>query len=182
MADVFDFETLFRESYTSLCYFANQYIPEVDAAEDLVQDAFLQLYKVKQDIRDVKSAKSYLYTCIRNAALNIIRHQKVEEKFINQNIGLQNEDRVMNDIITSEVVGAVNRAIELLPEKCKEIFKLGYYDELKNAEIAAQLGISVNTVKTQKQRALQMLRIKLKDFDLLPAILLAFYLTVRIFF
>lgn len=180
--NVFDFETLFRVSYNSLCYFSRQYISDDAVAEDLVQDAFLQLYKVKADFFDMKSAKSYLYTCVRNAALNIIRRQKVEEKFMGQNAIEQNEDRVMNDIILSEVIGAVNNAIEMLPEKCRNIFKLGYFDELKNPEIAAQLGISINTVKTQKQRALQMLRFKLKDFDMLPVFLFSMLQVVNIFF
>lgn len=178
----FDIEKLFSESYNSLCYFATQYISEPRTAEDLVQDAFLQLYKVKDNITDVRSAKSYLYTSVRNAALNLIRHQKVQEKFISQHKTGQNEDQTIHDLITAEVVGAIHRAIELLPDRCKEIFKLGYFEELNNAEIASHLGISVNTVKTQKKRALQLLRIKLKDFDLVLATVLLFVHDMNIFF
>jgi RNA polymerase sigma factor (sigma-70 family) len=76
-------------------------------------------------------------------------------------------------IIRAEVIGEIQRSIEDLPEGCKVVIKLAFTEGLKNEEIAKALGISINTVKSQKQRALKLLRLNLdfKSFLILLAIL-----------
>jgi RNA polymerase sigma factor (sigma-70 family) len=68
------------------------------------------------------------------------------------------EEAVFHTIIRSEVLAEIHKAITLLPGSCQQIFRMSYLDDMKNNQIADVLGISVNTVKTQKQRALKVLR------------------------
>ena len=68
------------------------------------------------------------------------------------------EEDVSEKIIRAEVVNELFKAIELLPAACREIFRLGYIEGLSNPKIAEVLDVSVNTVKTQKQRGIKILR------------------------
>lgn len=166
-------ETCFREHYARLCYFAAKFTGDRLAAEDVVQDAFLKLWNHTGAFEDME-ARSFLYTTVRNACLNLIRHGKVEQKFAATVSDAPPEEQQLglDLLIRAEVLGQIHQAVEMLPEGCRKVLKLAYFESLKNEEIAQQLGISVNTVKTQKARALQLLRLRLTT----PAYLLFLYL------
>ncbi len=155
-------ESLFSLYYARLCYFAFKMIGEREAAEDLVQEAFVKLWERQDDFTSELSAKTFLYVTVRNACLNRIRHEEVEKKYIKaHNSEEVEEEKGLQQIIQAEVLGEIHNAIEALPQGCRQVLKLAYFEGLKNHEIAEQLGISVNTIKTQKARALQLLRLKL---------------------
>ena len=154
------FENLFRSCYAGLCYYVFRINDNKEEAEDIVQDAFFKLWNRWDDFNDQGSAKNFLYTTVRNASLNVVRHGSVKKKFFDQqHKDTADEPNILQEIIRAEVIGEIYRAIEQLPAGCRTIFTMGYIDGLKNAEIAGQLGISINTVKTQKARALQLLRL-----------------------
>src|SRR4029077_16047444 len=126
--------------------------------------AFFKLWDRWNDFHDQVSAKNFLYTTVRNAGLNVVRHGSVKKKFLDQqHKETADEPNILQEIIRAEVIGEIYRAIEQLPAGCRVIFTMGYIDGLKNAEIADQLGISINTVKTQKARALQLLRLAIHN-------------------
>lgn len=156
-------EHIFSEYYARLVHFCFQIVHDKSAAEDIVQDAFVNYWDLRQTVLNNKqSIKSFLYSSVRNASFNYIRHDKVIEKYI-QSLEPDpvEEINAMHYIIRSEVLGEIHKAISSLPESCQRISRMGYLEGKKNQEIAEELGISVNTVKTQKQRALQLLRLKL---------------------
>lgn len=166
------FEQLFKSQYARLVYYAAQIIDNKEAAEDIVQNVFMMLWAGGKVFPNDKACKSFLYTSVRNACLNWMRHARVEEKYLQeQEAEPLDSVQALNAIIKAEVVGEIFKALEGLPEGCRKIFKMSYLRELKNQEIADKLNISVNTVKTQKARALQLLRIKLKDHFALLLIL-----------
>ncbi|MBO9728717.1 MAG: RNA polymerase sigma-70 factor [Chitinophaga sp.] len=154
---------LFRTYYTRLCYFAFQLIGNQDQARDIAQEAFVSYLAQRDQVSDHPVAvKNFLYSSVRNACLNALRHEKVVEKFAAAQENMPTEDStVMLSIIKSEVAGEIHRVLETLPEACQLIIRMGYIDGLKNQEIAAQLNISINTVKTQKKRGLYLLRQRL---------------------
>ena len=162
---VMEFDIFFRQHYASLCYFAFQIIKDQHESEDVVQNAFMKLHPLLEDFNSENAAKGFLYTCIRNECFNNLRHVKVHEKFTVSNQNSQiNEGHFLNSIIETEVLDAVYLSIEQLPEGCRNILKMTFFEEMKNQEVADKLGISINTVKTQKQRAVQLLKLRLKDF------------------
>jgi RNA polymerase sigma-70 factor (ECF subfamily) len=84
----------------------------------------------------------------------------------------EKEEFVLNEMIRAEVLKEVMNEINNLPEQCGKVLKLAYLDGLKNQEVAKVLNISVHTVKNQKARAIQLLRTRLRDRDLMAFLLL----------
>jgi RNA polymerase sigma-70 factor (family 1) len=157
-------EELFRECYARLVHFSFQLTGNKAGAEDIVQDAFARYLDLRDHISDNKLAvKAWLYNTVRNKSLNLLRHEQVEKKYLNlQSPDPSDNTQAMHAMIRSEVVAEIIRAVDSLPEGCRRIVLMSYMDGKKNQEIAEELGISVNTVKTQKKRALQLLRLQLK--------------------
>ncbi|WP_353186148.1 RNA polymerase sigma-70 factor [Parapedobacter lycopersici] len=156
-------EKLFKEYYTRLCHFAWQLLNDKDAAEDVVQDAFMVYWNNRDTIIDNDVAiKNFLYAAVRNACYNVARREKVTQRFqLLHQIEELEESQVLANIIRSEVMVEIYGIMQSMPAGCQEVFRLGYLEGLSNTEIAEQLDISVNTVKTQKQRGLKLVKGKL---------------------
>ncbi|QPH41483.1 RNA polymerase sigma-70 factor [Pedobacter endophyticus] len=133
-------------------------------AEDLVQDAFIKLWNHDEAFLEVSSLKSYVYTTVKNACVDKLRRSQVVRKYETHAVHHHQlaESDFTEPLITAETIRIINNAIEALPEQGRNVFKMSLAG-LKNHEIAQQLSISVNTVKTHKQRALSNLRISLGD-------------------
>lgn len=171
-------ETLFRRYYARLCHFAFLYLKEEKAAEDVVQDAFVAFWKNRDAISDHPVAiKNYFYTAIRNACLNIYKHAQVQAKFQERYQPQLSEDPMfLESLIKAEVMEKIRSVVENLPQGCAQVFRMGYLEGLSNTEIAQDLGISINTVKTQKRRALLALRTHLRPEALSLILFLRYWL------
>lgn len=161
---LYDIEYLFNKYYARLCYFTFKLIKNQDDSKDLVQDVFLKCWQKKETFESELAIKNFLYLSLKNASLNYIRHLTVEKKFVDD-LSPEKfiEEKTISNLIRAEVLATIHLAIENLPDGCKLVLKLAFNEGLKNDQIAQQLGISVNTVKTQKQRALKLLRLSLSD-------------------
>ncbi|MNL25492.1 ECF RNA polymerase sigma factor SigW [compost metagenome] len=171
----YSFEELFKDSYAGLCHFAIQFLKDDDAAKDIVQEVFITYWNMdSRPSFDSSSTSAFLYSSVRYACLNKLRRQKLELGFINDQEADPSEDAIaLNAMIRSEVMAELHKVITTLPDNCQKIFRMGYLDGLKNPQIAAELGISINTVKTQKKRGLQLLKMRLSsDFFALISIFL----------
>jgi len=155
---------LFHEFYDRLVYFAFQFVKNKDNAKDIAQDAFVKYWDARENVANDKIAiKNFLYSTVRNASLNTIRHGKVVESYAQLHNSVEPEQpAVIEAIIASEVMSAVHSAVQSLSENHKQVSILSYMEGKKNQEIADELQMSINTVKKQKQRALQLLRLKLE--------------------
>ncbi len=171
-----DFQILFSTTYNGLVYFACNILGDRDDAEDIVQDAFVKYWNCKDEVEtDIAAKKSYLYSTVKNSCLNFLRHKTVAKKYEDQLADTLIDDKiVINAIIRAEVLSEIHNAIESLPSACRQISKMSFLEEKKNQEIADELGLSINTVKTQKQRAMHLLREKL-TLELFYIMVLVFY-------
>ncbi len=171
------FDNTFKKYYSRLCYFSFHILKDKSSAEDIVQESFIKYWNNMDEIcNDDVSIKSFLYNTVRNASLNLIRHEKVVDNYLRkQDPSPIEEAQIINTMIKSEVLGEIYKAINTLPPHCQTISKLSFINGMRNQEIADELQISVNTVKTQKQRALQLLRLRINPE--LFALLLAFVLS-----
>lgn len=173
------FERLFKAKYNPLCAFASGIIKDSDAAEEIVQEVFVKLWAQRDKIDVSASISSYLYSAVRNAALNAIKHLQVKEAYKKQNkIERDNAENVISDaLIGSELEQKINVAISRLPSERKKIFLLSRTEGLKYKEIAEKLEISVKTVENQMGKALASLRNELAEF--IPAVLIAIILGMK---
>jgi len=171
VGDITAFEMLFRTYYQPLCQYAFTFLRDKEDAEEIVQSTFLMVWEKRETLSIRTSVKPYLYAMVRNACLNVIKHQKIKQKHAGEEIALadRSHDAVAQTVASNELEHRINMAVEELPEQCRMVFKLSRFEELKYAEIAAQLNISIKTVENQMGKALKIMREQLKDY--LPLIM-----------
>src|SRR5690554_3623633 len=169
-------EHIFKTYYRRLCHFAWQLTGDPFIVEDMVQDAFANYWKNMQKVSNDESAiRNFLYTSVRNACYNHHTRKKVVKRWESLTpINNEAPPEILHKIIRSEVMSEVYRVMKLMPEGCREVFRLGYLEGLNNPAIAKTLQVSINTVKTQKQRGLKILRNNLNP----EVYLLLFYLLI----
>jgi len=170
------FEELFNTYYPALCSFAHTYLNDKNLAEDIVQEVFLKMLNSRSELDLVLSIKSFLYTSVKNKCLNQLKHTRVIGKHAEMESSVKESEVYFVDrVIEEETHRLIYNAIDKLPPRCKEIVLLSL-NGLKNNDIAKELKVSVNTVKTQKAIAYKQLRIKLKHlFALTPLFLQHFF-------
>lgn len=165
------YETLFHNHYNELVRFAEGIIFDPQLAEDVVQNLFIHLWENANNIQIKSSLRAYLFRAVKNRCLNRLKELQIRDKN-----GLLYFEGMLNsgDINIEEEEAALtlrlNSAINKLPDKMAQIFKLKYLESKKQKEIAASLHISENTVKTQLSRAKEKLR------KLLTVLMIAFTL------
>jgi len=169
------FEEIYNTYFPVLCNYAKSIIKDQTLAEDVVSEVFLKLWE-KRDIALFEgSLKSYLYRSVYHQCLNELKHVRVQDKyrdFFLHHLPLIEDgaDYPLSGVIENEINTILHKTIEQLPEQCRKIFVMSRIDGMKHEEIALKLGVSINTVRTQIHRALEKLRIELKDF--LPLLLI----------
>jgi RNA polymerase sigma-70 factor (ECF subfamily) len=143
-----------------------QYLNNRNVVEDLVQDFFVSLWEQAPDLQINLSLKSYLFAGIRNRCLDYLKHQKVVEKFRTHILfsaeGIDNPAE--HYFAESELRCAIERSMQKLSPRCREIFELSRLNGLSNKEIADHLGISIRTVELQICNSLKILRKGLSEY------------------
>ncbi|PWG78184.1 RNA polymerase sigma-70 factor [Pararcticibacter amylolyticus] len=175
--DVLAYKVLFESHYPRLCDFAMRFVNDPDTAEDIVQDVFVAYLERRSMVSGrPESIKSFLYNSVKNACLNAIRDSKVAGKYeANHGLPSIEEKHALNMMVHSEVIGEIHQALSRLPDGCSMVIRLGFFEGLNNPQIAQKLRISVNTVKSQKQRALSLLRDHLSPQALVLLLPLLFF-------
>lgn len=159
------FEELFSEYFVPLTNFAKSYVKDEDAAKELAQDAFINLWQKKDEIDKDKSIKSYLFTSVRNRSLNYIRdNKKYKSEYLDIELEKSNDFFDSDVLTTKELQDKITASINSLPEKCRKVFEMSRFEDLKYKEIAKELNISIKTVENQIGKALKTLRKDLKDY------------------
>ncbi len=160
------FKSLFKSHFSSLCAFAVSFVHDEDMAKDIVHQAFIKLWEKRDAIDMEKQVKSYLFSTVHNLCLNYIRDNKKFSKneFDAETYTLPGQLEDQDVMEKAELHARINRAIDSLPEKCREVFIMNRFDEMKYQEIADKTGISIKTVEAQISKALRILREQLVDY------------------
>ncbi len=152
-------EALFRCYHTTLCRTALRIVNDPLAAEDIVQDFFLQLWQKHSNISEIDQVEAYLKRSVRNRSLNYLRDQQRipqgEDDF--PDLPLTDNSAAV-ELELAELQNKVDQAIDALPERCRLVFVLKQFEEMTYKEIAEQLDISPKTVENQMARAYKLLR------------------------
>lgn len=156
------FQLIFDEWYEHMCFFAHRILNDHTIAEDIVQDAFINLWKNKEKIETEEHIKAFLYKVVRNKCINHIKHEEIKRKYAkNFEHPIESDDFFVRLVIEEETKRLIFETEEQLTQKQKEVFKLAMKG-FNNQEISKELGISINTVKTHKRIAYGILKKKIE--------------------
>ena len=149
---------LFDRYYKPLVIYSVKYVTSLEAAEDIVQSLFIRIWEKKKYMSISGSLRSYLFTSARNSSIDYIKeYRKIDmdsiEAYENTIIS---EERSLEEIDNRRKL--LYAEIEKLSPQSKKVFEAIVFNDLKYKEVAAALGISVNTVKTLFSRSLKKLR------------------------
>ncbi|MDR1224312.1 MAG: RNA polymerase sigma-70 factor [Tannerella sp.] len=163
LSDRREFQELFDGFYVPLCVFAVKYVGDAELSADIVQDCFLKLWQLRSDFFYLHQVKSFLYTSIRNRCLNEIEHGRVVDEFAQKMLREEEEVFFYDHVIEEETCRILTDGISQLPKQMKSIMTLAL-EGLSNGEIAGELSVSTETVRSLKKIAYKKLRVILKDY------------------
>lgn len=150
---------LFISYYSAMCLFASPYVGE-ENAEDVVEDVFLRLLQFDFSFKDAAHLKAYLYRSVKNACLDYIKSTVRQHE--RQGVYADELDDFDTDyatqIMQTEAIRILHHALNTLPQQTAAVLKLTYLEGMSNQQAADELQVSINTIKTQKQRGLSKLR------------------------
>lgn len=161
----------FEKLYAPLCQYAFRLVKETEACEDIVQDVFARIWEKRKDLIGSENIRYYLFTAVRNNCLTYLdQEQRMPVYSLSYLDIADNESEELTvkagapDQEPLNYKALLEKGIELLPPKCKEVFLLNRMGQLSNREIAFTLRISVKTVENQLWKAMKMLRSFAKTF------------------
>ncbi|WP_430813322.1 RNA polymerase sigma-70 factor [Carboxylicivirga sp. RSCT41] len=168
--DMDAFQVFYKTYFKRLCNYAGMFVCRSDEAEDIVQDTFFKLWDNRTSIDTDQSVIGLMYRSIRNQCLNKLDHDKVHEKFVAFAKNYEAIDRVyrldfeLQDVDADHfyVFSEIVKAIDELPDKRKEVFRLSKIEGQSHNEIAQQLNISSKGVERHITLANKSLRSRLK--------------------
>jgi len=159
------FADIYKRYYRQLLFFAAKFFVGEAEAEELVSEAFVKLHRGRaagKQFESLEHIKNFLYKVTRNAAVTQLgssQRQSVHmEKYLNATGDQHIDDEARNHRIEAEMLQIIYDAVEGLPTECKRIFKMLYLEERNYQDIAQELGLSAQTVRNQKSRAIQLIR------------------------
>ena len=156
------FCALYERYYNELFYFATRLFVGVNdfTAQDVLQDLFLKVWEGKKEFESFDELKGYLYAAIRNRRRNYAEHVAVVRQH-EEAVDMEPADElIFSTMVESETLAILYHHINQLPRECARVVRLSLSGH-KNQEIAEMLSISIHTVYSQRQKALNLLRLSL---------------------
>ena len=163
-----DFSEIYIEYYPRLLRFACDFIACEEDAENLLQDAFLDLWKINDYIPEIKHVGAYMFRLVRNRCLDYLKHQMCEKNYMAEAAVECRSKMVtlegMGDeaLMAKELSRVIRNTVDNLPPRCREIFLMSRMEGMRHAEIAGRLGLSENTVAVQMGIALRRIRAEIE--------------------
>ena len=171
-----NFETIYLSHFSGMVRFAKEYVLSKEEAENIVHDAFADIWKIRQGgLNNPNYMLAFLFTSIKNKCIDYLRRQIIvrqaetalqEEFRLSIQMKFDSLESFDQTVLSSEenIEDLIHKAIRLLPEKCREIFIKSKLEGMKQSQIAKELNISIHTVETQMVIAYKKLRQELKDY------------------
>lgn len=147
-----------------LCVYANSLVKNIYSAEDIVQNVFIKVWEQRTRLKSDHAIKSFLYKLVYNEFIDLYRKNQslfsLEKSYYDALNGIIQEE---DSESFQRMLNAVNKEIQNLPPKCKEVFILSKKEGLTNIEIAEHLDVSIKTVEAQITKAFSILRSSLEE-------------------
>lgn len=153
------FDLCFRRFYAPLIAFARSKTNHKDIAEEIVQNVFAELWERRETLPLKTEIKQYLFSVVKNDCYDFVRHQKVEQRYLNYLAKHQEESfEFFDTLVDEDFQKLINEVYNSLPEQCRNIFYMSRLEEMSYKDISEKLGISVKTVENHVGKALKLVR------------------------
>lgn len=158
------FRSLHHRFRVRLIYFVMKMGIEQSEAEDIVADAFVKLWQQRQSLQSMPHISNFLYAVCRNNGLNLLDFKQRQAGYLDRYSEMQValQETFSQERVAAEMMSFIDEAMQVLPPKCKEVFEL-FLDDFASIEIAEKLSISMATVRSQKKKAIDLLKKWFKD-------------------
>lgn len=161
-----EFEGLFKQYYPRLCNYARRFMSDREEAADIVQDCFVRLYEKRATIKDI-SVASMLFVMVRNSCINRLKRSALlDMKSIDDFSSLEGTEKLYHadfdfspegKLLFDELEDQIFKALDTLPEKCRQVFVMSRFEGLKNREIAQKNHTSIQNVEKHIAKAVARL-------------------------
>lgn len=168
------FAELYDRYWKTLIDMAGKRSLSIEAAEEIVQDVFVDFFIRRKDIQ-VVSPEAYLRTAVKYQIYKTYRSQQVHEGYVTNVVAIGQLPPLTPDTVmeTKQLREEIYRATERMPVPCREVFLLSRVEQLSNQDIANKLDISLAMVRKHITKAMNIMRSEFKDYQInLPAVIL----------
>ena len=168
-----DFENFYITWYSRVKYFARDYVLSEEEAENIAQDVFLEFYQKRDSLDFHINIIAYLFTSVKNKCIDYLRRRLMEQEAA---VKMQEEFDLsfrmkfdsleafnIEGLSEDNIKDIIEKALDTLPERCREIFVMSKIEGKKQKEIAEELNVSVKTIESQMTIAYKKLREELKN-------------------
>lgn len=152
------FKAFMQQHSAHLYYYALGLVKSKEPAEEIVSDVFFEVWKMRENLDQIQNLKSWLITVTYRKAISYLRKKSEKQNVSFDEIDQYTFEPVLSpdfEVISKEEIDRINKAIEKLPPKCKQVFFLAKIEGLPYLEIADVLGISVKTINNHIAAALK---------------------------
>jgi len=162
------FDEIYERYWNKLLIRARVILDSGEDAEEAVHDIFVTLWKKKEVIEIRYTFNTYIAAVLRYRCFRILASRKHKNNELRTgNLPEISDNATQHYLDFENLREQLEKAVTELPEKCQLIFRLSREEGLTDKQIAAKLNLSVNTIRTQMQRALRKLRTSLDTFFVL---------------
>ena len=159
-----DSQTAFRDfynmTYDRFFRIAYYYVKQEEWSQEIVLDVFLKLWKQRSNLLDVRNIEDYCFILVKNASLNYLEKESKHTYIHPDSLPEPQEQNYSPEesLISEELFALYVKALDRLPERCREVFIRIREEKQSYTQVAEELGISMNTVDAQLQKAITRLK------------------------
>lgn len=183
------FDSIFRRTYSRLYFYALSLLSDESDADDVVEEVFAGLWRRMDEIDLEDNIEGFLYRAVYTRSVNVLKRRNVDagrlaaiEDINNMRMEYYSgfNDDPLHRMENAELRRKIEDTINMLPEKCRQVFRMSYLNGMRNNDIAEELQLSVRTVEAHMYRALRFLRERLGEC--LTAAVIFFHFFIRCFY
>lgn len=183
------FDSIFRRTYSRLYFYALSLLSDESDADDVVEEVFAGLWRRMDEIDLEDNIEGFLYRAVYTRSVNVLKRRNVDagrlaaiEDINNMRMEYNSgmNDDPLHRMENAELRRKIEDTINMLPEKCRQVFRMSYLNGMHNNDIAEELQLSVRTVEAHMYRALRFLRERLGEC--LTAAVIFFHFFIRCFY
>ncbi|MBS1667608.1 MAG: sigma-70 family RNA polymerase sigma factor [Bacteroidetes bacterium] len=154
---------LFRSLYPPLCLYAYRILGDHATAEAIASTAFIKIWQRPGSFESLQGFRAYMFRAVRNAAVDHLRQQgRRERQEATLVLVTEATSRPVDEaLVQAEIFRHLHTALDSLPVQCRKVIDMVYVGGMTMEKVAAKLGLSSGTVRTQKARGLALLRKKM---------------------